>query len=219
MGLAQLQALPNDVYGEAGSPLSADADRAEEHAAPLPFDRRLRILGDTAFEAFCSVDDNRRYLRANAAAVRVLGAPKDQIIGRRVDDFTRPEDLPTLEVLWETLRREGEIEGRYLAAQGNGSIQPVRFRAQWNYLPGEHLIVALETHLAPPALGDTPRLTVRELEILALAADGHSNQDIARRLVLSPATVKTHLQNTYRKLEVPDRAAAVAVALRTGLID
>jgi DNA-binding NarL/FixJ family response regulator len=62
------------------------------------------------------------------------------------------------------------------------------------------------------------RLTVRELEIVSLAADGHSNQEIAERLVLSAATVKTHLQNTYRKLEVPDRAAAVALALRAGLI-
>jgi two-component system nitrate/nitrite response regulator NarL len=44
-------------------------------------------------------------------------------------------------------------------------------------------------------------------------------QQIAERLVLSPGTVKTHFQNVYAKWGVPDRAAAVAEALRQGLID
>jgi ATP/maltotriose-dependent transcriptional regulator MalT len=43
-------------------------------------------------------------------------------------------------------------------------------------------------------------LTDRELEILQLAADGISGRHIAERLVISPATVKTHFANTYRKL-------------------
>jgi len=63
-----------------------------------------------------------------------------------------------------------------------------------------------------------PVLTARELEILRLAADGLSAPDIAQRLVLSVTTVKTHLQHIYSKLEVSDRAAAVAQALRRGLL-
>jgi two-component system, NarL family, nitrate/nitrite response regulator NarL len=64
-----------------------------------------------------------------------------------------------------------------------------------------------------------PRLTPRELEILALAAQGSSTPQIAGRLHLSAATVKTHLQNAYDKLGVTDRTAAVAVAMRQGLLD
>ncbi len=217
MGRAQLISLRIGGPADAGAaPVGGQA--AAGSGAALPFDRRLRVLGETAFEAFCSVDDNRRYLRVNAAAARVLGAPQEEIIGRRVDDFTRPEDLPALERLWERLRSEGTLEGPYLVAQGTGSIQPIRFRACWQYLPGEHLIVGLETSLAPPERANSPKLTARELEILSLAADGRANQEIADRLVLSPATVKTHLQNTYRKLKARDRAAAVAAALRAGLI-
>ena len=62
-------------------------------------------------------------------------------------------------------------------------------------------------------------LTQREREVLQLAASGLSGPDIARTLVLSPVTVKTHFQNIYAKLEVNDRVSAVAEGLRRGLID
>lgn len=63
-----------------------------------------------------------------------------------------------------------------------------------------------------------PRLTLREREILTLAAEGRSAPEIARLLFLSPATIKTHLSNIYDKLGVSDRAAAVAKALREGVL-
>jgi len=67
-------------------------------------------------------------------------------------------------------------------------------------------------------LGSSP-LTPRELEVLQLAAGGNSRPEIAERLTISPATVKTHFEHIYEKLEVGDRAAAVAWAMRAGLID
>jgi two-component system nitrate/nitrite response regulator NarL len=62
-------------------------------------------------------------------------------------------------------------------------------------------------------------LTPREREILELTAEGFLAPDIGRRLYLSPATVKTHLQRLYGKLGVSDRAAAVAEAMRRGLLE
>jgi PAS domain S-box-containing protein len=62
------------------------------------------------------------------------------------------------------------------------------------------------------------RLTERELEVLRLAAEGNTGPAIAKRLVVSPSTVKSHFENIYEKLGVSDRAGAVAQALRTGLI-
>jgi PAS domain S-box-containing protein len=64
----------------------------------------------------------------------------------------------------------------------------------------------------------TGRLTKRELEVLKLAAEGNTGPRIAEQLVLAPATVKTHFEHIYEKLGVSDRAAAVAQALRIGLI-
>lgn len=64
-----------------------------------------------------------------------------------------------------------------------------------------------------------PMLTDRELEILRMISEGMSLPDIAKKLFLGVTTVKTHVQHLYEKLEVSDRAAAVAAAMRRGLIE
>ena len=61
-------------------------------------------------------------------------------------------------------------------------------------------------------------LTTREREMMALAAHGLSNDDIAKRLFLSPLTVKTHVNRAMMKLAVRDRAQLVALAYQTGLV-
>lgn len=60
-------------------------------------------------------------------------------------------------------------------------------------------------------------LTQRESEVLALMVAGSSNRSIATELVVGEETVKSHVRGIYRKLDVTDRAAAVATALREGL--
>jgi len=64
-----------------------------------------------------------------------------------------------------------------------------------------------------------PELTPRESQVLHLIAEGLSAPDIARQIHLSPTTVKTHLRTLYEKLSVSDRAAAVAEAMRRGLLE
>ena len=66
----------------------------------------------------------------------------------------------------------------------------------------------------PPAGG----LSQRELEVLRLVAGGATNREVARKLFISEATVKTHLLHLYDKLGVRDRAAAVAEAYRRDLL-
>ena len=60
-------------------------------------------------------------------------------------------------------------------------------------------------------------LTQRESEVLGLIVSGRSNRAIAGQLTLSEETVKSHVRGIYRKLDVSDRAAAVAAALREGI--
>jgi DNA-binding NarL/FixJ family response regulator len=61
-------------------------------------------------------------------------------------------------------------------------------------------------------------LSDRELEVLRLVAHGETNRGVAARLFVSEATVKTHVLHIYTKLDVNDRAAAVAAAYKRGLI-
>ncbi|MFB9303039.1 response regulator transcription factor [Kibdelosporangium philippinense] len=62
------------------------------------------------------------------------------------------------------------------------------------------------------------KLSARESEVLELIAQGKTNREAAAALFISEATVKTHLLHIYAKLEVPDRAAAVAAAYKQGII-
>ncbi|MFJ8195987.1 response regulator [Streptomyces sp. NPDC096152] len=61
-------------------------------------------------------------------------------------------------------------------------------------------------------------LTVREREVLVLVAGGHSNDEIAERLEVSPLTVKTHVNRAMAKLGARDRAQLVVIAYESGLV-
>ena len=73
----------------------------------------------------------------------------------------------------------------------------------------------------PARAGDEPRttpLSKREREILQRVADGATTRQVASDLGISPHTVKTHLERIFEKLGANDRAQAVAIAIRTGIV-
>ena len=67
--------------------------------------------------------------------------------------------------------------------------------------------------------GDPPSITSRQAEVLSLASNGLTSVEIAEQIGVSAGTIKTHFENIFRRLDVSDRSAAVATALRHGLID
>jgi DNA-binding CsgD family transcriptional regulator len=169
------------------------------------------------------LDDDRRAVDANAPARSLLGLSLGELRRLRIDDLTPPYLSSRMEANWGRLMRGGTL------MTGDGarpaeSYLGVRYFAIANALPGRHLLSFAprdwaDAHAAPADLPPPARLlTPREVEVLELAAGGFKGPDIAVELVLTPATVRTHFTNIYRKLDVGDRAAAVAKAMRIGLI-
>jgi DNA-binding NarL/FixJ family response regulator len=77
---------------------------------------------------------------------------------------------------------------------------------------------AATANRARPAAADLARLTEREREVLALVAQGLSNDEIAARFYLSPLTTKTHVSHIMTKLRARDRAQLVVIAYESGLV-
>lgn len=81
-----------------------------------------------------------------------------------------------------------------------------------------HSVADLMADSRPPSNLPTP-LTARELEVLALVAEGHSNKAIGLQLGISERTVKSHLTYIMAKLRTSDRTHAVVTAVRLGWLD
>jgi DNA-binding CsgD family transcriptional regulator len=173
------------------------------------------------------VDDERRYIHANAPALLAFRTNLAQLRQLRLGDLTPPHRLHMLDALWRRLSERGAVADRYDVLNRDGTTLKVVFYAR-TLVPGERHVIAfapagwstLELVGGPTVVRSRRSdLTAREIELLELAAEGRSGPRIAEELSLSPATVKTHFENIYAKLGVRDRAAAVAKALRLGVID
>ena len=103
--------------------------------------------------------------------------------------------------------REAVLDAVAAVARGESRVEP-------------RLQSALFAEMHERARDDErPLLTPREREVLGLMAEGLSAPAIGRRLYLATATVKSHQARIYEKLGVSDRAAAVAAAMRAGLLE
>jgi len=102
------------------------------------------------------------------------------------------------------------VQGVRLVAEGNALLSP----SVTKRLIAEFANRAKE----PPPAEPLEELTAREREMMARVAEGLSNDEIAERFVLSPATVKTHVNRAMMKLGARDRAQLVVLAYESGLV-
>ena len=186
---------------------------------------RLKRVFERNAVPMVMADDGRRYVEVNRPARLLLRMSMDEFSGLRVDDLTPPGETPTLEAIWTQLHNAGCSTGTYEMAVPDGGRFAVVYYAVANVLPGMHVAAFAPEDWSDVELGSlggsepAAPLTPRELEIIQLAAQGRTGPRIADDLVVSRCTVKSHFENVYSKLGVPDRAAAVAKAMRLGLID
>ena len=143
-------------------------------------------------------------------------------------------DLPVPRVMIIASQTDDERLFAALRAGANGFLLKDTDAAQ--FVQAVHVIAAGDALLSPsitrrliaeiaaqpdpnrPSPEQLEDLTAREREVVALVAAGMSNQEIADRLVVSPATAKTHVSRALYKVHARDRAQLVVLAYETGLV-
>ncbi|MEU0002752.1 response regulator transcription factor [Streptomyces sp. NPDC006314] len=117
-------------------------------------------------------------------------------------DIERGVEAGAIGYLLKDTTREQLAEAIRSAARGETVLAP---------RVAERLVARMRRPVQDP-------LTARETDVLSAVADGLTNAEIGRRLVISEATVKTHLLRLFAKLDVNDRTRAVVVAMERGLL-
>jgi DNA-binding CsgD family transcriptional regulator len=175
-----------------------------------------------------TVSTDRRVLDANLASRLMLHLSLDELRRRLVDDLIGPRDAIQVPGFWGLLLERGHLVGAHELSVGDRAGMRVVVVALANVLPGEHLVVLAPADWSsqdlvgaelPTQRPVTAVLSVREQEVLRLVADGASLREIGEQLAIAEATVRTHLANANRKLGARNRAHAVALGLRLGLIE
>jgi PAS domain S-box-containing protein len=114
-----------------------DVTAREETAEALrQSEERWQAVFDAAQDVFLLADDNRTVVAANAAAAELFGAPADEIVGRKVDEFTTET-----EERWALLLRDGSLRIETEWRRFDGDERRVRVSATANVAPGRHLAV------------------------------------------------------------------------------
>jgi two-component system, NarL family, nitrate/nitrite response regulator NarL len=168
-------------------------------------------------------------LKRLAPTVAVLDIRMPIMDGTQVLSAIRRDGLET-KVLFLSAFMEPELAYKTVAAGARGYLSKESSRQEVCEAiaeiarGGTALAAAAQAGLAQQIqererTGGPPRLTEREQEVLQLVSEGLSAPDIGKRIHLSTTTVKSHLHSLYEKLGVSDRAAAVAEAMRRGMLD
>ncbi len=182
-------------------------------------DRAFRVVFEQSTNPMVVLDDDRRILEPNPAAVALLGR---DLAGVGLEEIIATPPLAEQLRDWERMRREGSLGGRRILVRTDGATVPIDFSITADTpARGRHLALVYP-HAVPdgeaPAAPSRQPLTPRELEVVQRLALGESGAQIAGVLFLSPATVRTHVQNAMGKLGARTRAQLIALVLRDGVL-
>ena len=159
------------------------------------------------------LDDDAVYVDANAAACSAVGLTREDFVGRRLGFGTDQERRADVARMWAAFLRTGHLVMPYQFTSPDYGTMRINIVCTANTPePNRHLSI----YWAQPFDGD--ELSPREQEVTQMLARGLTGEDIARRLVLSPETIRTHIRNAMQRLGARTRAHLIARALERGLI-
>jgi PAS domain S-box-containing protein len=189
-------------------------------AASLTAEEEFRLGFDAAPDAMVLLDDHGGIVYANRVAADLVGKSQRELRGLSISRFAAPEHHDDAAELWERFKRGRGASGAGAIRAADGTRLLVEFRASLDYVRGRHLVIARprDAGSARPAAA-RGALTPRQRDVLTMLASGLNGPEAAARLYLSPATIRTHVQNAMGVLGARTRAQAVAEALIRGEIE
>ncbi len=164
------------------------------------------------------LDEQRRIVKVNGAALSLFGGPQASLIGTSIDEIIKPEDRAAAASEWQEFLQSGEYSGKRALLRADGSEVQIEFAARLESIGGRRLatyVAMVEQEASTPSVegsGELP-LTNREREVITLIALGDETAQIAEKLHISPDTVRTHVRNAMAKLGARTRAQLVALVL------
>ncbi len=116
-------------------------ERGRTPVAPRDGEGVLRALFDSTLDAVLVATDDREYVDANPAACELLGVPREELLGSRLEDFVPEGQEEAARAAWGEFLERGWLEGEIALRRADGTVRVAEFRARAGFLPGQHLSV------------------------------------------------------------------------------
>src|SRR5215212_6099930 len=104
-------------------------------------ERQFRALFENTLDAILIASDTGEYVGANNAACELFGVSLHELLGTKVEDFVRPEEVHQTRLAWQAFLEQGEQEGEFPLYRPDGEMRSLEFKAKAGFLPGRHLSV------------------------------------------------------------------------------
>jgi PAS domain S-box-containing protein len=162
-----------------GSAASTGAAGWLAENGPKELELLFRAITQHPFAPILVVDNDGNYKDANPGAGKLLGRPREQIVGCRIDEFADPSFRPQIPKLWRKFLETGEQKGMFKLAGPDGKPRDVEYAVKANVLPVRHVLLLNDAATSPQReegaafQGPQARSWLRDYALLLLDTDGN----------------------------------------------